>query len=219
MKPIRNELLKPPLQELMTTVGAPSDMLQIDLVGKLTPSGGYTHILTAIDVFTRYLFAVPIKKADAVSVARTLVGIFMRHTYLPVIILTDQGSVFLSQLFKELTRILEIRLKHASVKHSQTMGTVERAHAALKKVLKIYENTEGTNWHKFVDYALFCHNTAYHSSIGCTPSLLFHGREPLTPLEIRFRSEKLAAISSGYDYTKSRIFWQLLISEPEKMQF
>ena len=135
-KPIRNDFLKPPLQEVMTTVGAPGDMLQIDLVGKLNPSGGYNHILTAIDVFSRYLFAVPVKKVDAVTIARTLVGIFMRHTYLPVTILTDQGSVFVSELLKELTTILEVRLKHATVKHSQTLGTVERSHASLKKVLR-----------------------------------------------------------------------------------
>ena len=80
------------------------------------------------------------------------------------------------------------------------MGTVERAHSALKKVLRIYQNDTGSNWHKYMDFALFCHNSSYHTSIGCTPSLLFHGREPLTPLDLRFRSEQNAQLSVEYDY-------------------
>ncbi len=175
-------------------------MMQIDLVGKLNDSGGYKHILTGIDVFTRYLFAIPVKNVDAETIAKTLVGIFLRHSYIPNVILTDLGSVFVSKMFHELTSLLEIKLNHASVKHAQTVGTIERSHSALKKVLKIYENQSSTNWHKYVDYAVFAHNTSFHSSIGCTPSLLFHGREPLTPLELRFRGNMIERVNTVYDY-------------------
>lgn len=202
VKPVKSAYQKPPLQEVVSKQNYPGDMLQIDLVGRFESSGGYNHIMTAIDVFSRYLFAIPLKRVDAVSVARALVGIFMRHSYIPRVILTDMGTVFVSKLLHELTSILEVTLNHASVKHSQTIGAVERSHAELKKVLKIYESDRVSNWHKYVDYAIFVHNTTYHSSIGCTPSLLFHGREPLTPLELRFRANIIDKVETSYDFNR-----------------
>ena len=37
----------------------PEDALQIDLIPNLPPSGGNENIITALDVFSRYLFAYP----------------------------------------------------------------------------------------------------------------------------------------------------------------
>ena len=37
-----------------------------------------------------------------------------------------------------------------------------------------------------VSLATFIHNTSYHSAIGCSPTILFGGREPIKPLDLRF---------------------------------
>ena len=41
----------------MENVTAPEDALRINLVPELPPFGGYEDIVTAMDVFSRYLFA------------------------------------------------------------------------------------------------------------------------------------------------------------------
>ena len=46
-----------PLQNPNEHSTAPEDALQIDLVPELPQSGGYEDIVTAMDVFFRYLFA------------------------------------------------------------------------------------------------------------------------------------------------------------------
>ena len=61
------------------------------------------------------------------------------------------------------------------------MGDVKKSHAALKGILKLYTDEKWTTWYRHVDLATFIHNTSYQSSIGCTPSSLFHGRDPITP--------------------------------------
>ena len=43
--------------------------MQIDLVPGLPPSGGYENIVTAMDVFSRNLFAYPTTNKDATSIA------------------------------------------------------------------------------------------------------------------------------------------------------
>ena len=201
IKPIKASLITPPMQQMMSKVAYPGNMMQIDIVGAMKESGGYTYILTAIDVFSRYLFAMPMRKQSAMAVAHALVGVFLKHAYIPDTIVTDCGTQFTSALITELAGLLEIEIKHASVKHSQTMGTIERSHASLKKVLKIYEGATGANWHLYLDYAAFCHNTSYHASTGCTPSLIFHGREPITPLDLRFGRTNTVNHKTHYEYT------------------
>ena len=83
--------MKPPLQPLSSETSYPDELLQIDLVGPLQ-SPHYWFVLTAIDVFTKYLFAVPLTNARADTVARELVGQFFRHSYIPETILSDLGT-------------------------------------------------------------------------------------------------------------------------------
>ena len=86
------------------------------------------------------------------------------------------------------------------MKHPQTIGVVERSHSALKRILKLKTDEKWTTWYKYVDLATFIHNTSYHSSIGCTPSSLFHGREPIKPIDLRFKSHTLAQKELASDY-------------------
>ena len=81
--------------------------------------------------------------------------------------------------------LLEIQLEHASLKHPQTVGVVERSHSALKRILKLNTNEQWNDWFKYLQLAAFIRNTCYHSAIGCSPTVLFHGREPIKPLDLR----------------------------------
>ena len=110
------------------------------------------------------------------------------------------GTSFVAKLLHELTNLLEIKLQHASLKHPQTIGVVERSHSALKRILKLNTDEEWTKWYKYVDLARFIHNTSSQSSIGCTPRSLFHGREPIKPIDLRFRSHTFAQKKLTSDY-------------------
>ena len=116
-----------PLQEVSTLKSYPGDLLQIDILGQF-PSSPYKYVLTAIDVFTKYLFALPLTTISALSVATALVSIMFQHSYIPQEILSDLGTQFVSDLFHELNQLLEIKVSHASLKHPQTIGVVEMAH-------------------------------------------------------------------------------------------
>ena len=184
-KLISNNSLKTLLQPISSLQSFPGDMLQIDLVGPFK-SPVYKIVLTGIDVFSKYLFAKPLTSASAQKVATELAAIFFSHSYIPHTILSDLGSNFVSDLMHELCTLLEIKLKHATLKHPQTVGVVERSHSALKRILKLNTNEQWSNWHLYVPLAAYIHNTSYYSSIGCTPTSIFHGREPIKPLDIRF---------------------------------
>ena len=100
------------------------------------------YVLTAIDVFTKYLFPVPLTNVRADTIARELTLIIFRHSYIPGTILSDLGTSFVSELMHELAKLPEVKLKHASLKHPQTVGVVERSHGALKRILKLNTNDQ-----------------------------------------------------------------------------
>ena len=66
---IDRSITRPPLQNPNEHITAPEDAMQIDLVPELLPSGGYENIVTAMNVFSHYLFAYPTSNQDAKTIA------------------------------------------------------------------------------------------------------------------------------------------------------
>ena len=80
----------------------------------------------------------------------------------------------MSEVVADTTRVLGIQLRHATTKHAQTIGILERCHASLKEALKISTGERRTMWHQFVPTATLNYNTTYHSAIGCVSQALLH---------------------------------------------
>ena len=182
-KRVPNNTITPELLNLPEWDLGPEDAMQIDLLPNLPISGGYQTVMTAIDVFSRYLFAYPLIEATATNVAKVIIDIMTKHSYLPTTLITDKGSAFTSTIIAEITQILGITLKCATTKHPQTIGKLERTHASLKTNLKMASGEYRRQWHKYLPLAVLNYNTTYHSSIGCEPSKVFHGRIPYNVLD------------------------------------
>ena len=121
----------------------PGFIIEIDILPNLPCSAGYKHIVTMIDVFSRYIFAsstkhvqlhvLPITKHDG---PYSIVDAMTRHAYLPTCMISDKGSQFRAEVIQEITKVLDIEVSHATTKHAQTIGILERTHASLKISLK-----------------------------------------------------------------------------------
>ena len=175
-KRFNNDLLQTELLNCPEWDLGPEDILQMDILPNLPTSGGYDHIITAIDVFSRYLFAYPATRINATAVSKVIMDILCKHTYLPTTIITDLGTQFNAHVTHEIAGVLGIELKHATMKHAQTIGLLERTHASVKTHLKAATGEFRNNWHKYLPLAVLNHNTTYHASLGCEPSRVFHGR-------------------------------------------
>ena len=182
---IDRSLTHPPVQNPNEHITAPEDALQIDSVPELPPSGGYENIVTAMDVFSRYLFAYPTSNQDAKTISEVLINIMTMHAYLPTTLISDKGTAFMSHVIKEVAGILGITLKHATTKHAQTIGLLERSHASIKQALKIQTGERRSLWHKYINIAVLNYNTSYHTSNGCEPSRVFHGKNPYNVLDLK----------------------------------
>ena len=159
---INPQLTRPPLQNPNEYITAPEDAMQIDLVPGLPPSGGYENIVTAMNVFSRYLFAYPTSNQDAKTVAKVITNIMIKHAYLPTTLISDKGTAFTSHVTKEVAGVFGITLKHPNTKHAQAIGLLERSHASIKQALKVETGERRSLWHKYVSIAVLNYNTFYH---------------------------------------------------------
>ena len=189
---IDRSLIRPPLQNPNEHVNVTEDAMQNDLVPELPPSGGYENIVTAMDVFSRYIFGYPTSNQDAKTTAQVLINIMTKHAYLPTTLISGKGTAFMSQVIKEVAGVFGITLKHATTKHAQTIALLERSHASIKQALKIETGERRSLWHKYINIAVLIYNTSYHASIGCEPSRVYHGRIPynILGLKLGIRSQQ-----------------------------
>ena len=183
-KRIDTRPIRPQMLSITEFTMGPEDCLEVDILPNIPSSSGYQHIITLMDVFSRYLFAYPTQDMTAKTVD-CISDVMTTHCYLPTIILTDKGSQFRSEVINQIAHTLDIRISHASTKHAQTICSLERTHASLKTALKISTGERRSMWHKYVQIAVINYNTSYHESLGCEPTTVFHGGIPYNILEIK----------------------------------
>ena len=160
-KRIDNSQITPELICIPESGSGPEDVMQTDLLPELPLNGAYENIITAVDVFSRNAFAYPVCNPTAVNTAKVFIDIMTKHASLPYLTITDKGSVFVSNLIHEIADVQGIALCHATTKHAQAVGVLERTHAKIKTSLKMYSGEFCKQWHKYLPLAVLNYNTTY----------------------------------------------------------
>jgi hypothetical protein len=140
-----------PVDTLQTIpVTWPFTMCGLDIVGPLRKvPGGYTHLLVAVDKFSKWIEARPITNVRAEQDVSFFTDII--HWFgVPNSIITDNGSQFTGRKFLEFCEDHHIRVDWAAVAHPQTNGYVEHANDMILQGLKprIFDrlNKSGRKW-------------------------------------------------------------------------
>lgn len=186
---------KMPLK-VTSTAKEPFEKISMDIVGPIQVSEkGHKYILTIMDDLTKYAEAVPIKNADSFTVAEAFVTNFVCRHALPKILLTDNGSNFISQMFEGVCKLLKIKHIRTAVYRPQSNGQIERWHRSLAQYIRAYTENELTRWCEWLPYALFVHNTTPHSATKYTPHELVYGVKAEIPTNIK----SVEKITYNYD--------------------
>jgi hypothetical protein len=107
------------------------------MIGPLTTApGGFTHVLVAIDKFTKWIEYKPITQLSADPVVSFVCDIFHRLGF-PNTIITDLVSNFHSHQFWDFYERSAIEVKYISVAHPRDNNQVERANSFILDDLKI----------------------------------------------------------------------------------
>jgi transposase InsO family protein len=149
----------------------------MDIVGPLiATTEGHKYILTFQDELSKYNIQA-IRRDNSWSFVEEIVLKFG----IPQVIMTDQGSNFLSVLFTNVCELLEIKKLKSTAFHTQTNACLERTHRVQVEYLRCYILEDQSDWKRWLPYATFVFNTTPHSSTGFTPHELLFERKPNIP--------------------------------------
>ena len=199
-----------------TVIGAPCERYSIDLCGPFVMSNGYHYVFTAVDVFSRFLVAVPLRDKTAECVARALFEHVILEHGIPFEILSDRGGEFLADVTQELMLILGIHSIKTTSYAPATNGIGERTHRTLNSMFAKCVCDSQRDWSYLVKYICFSYNNTVCRSTGFTPFMVHTGRMANWRVDVLLGDANRGNLSVS-DYTRevvSRIqYVQQLVRE------
>ena len=106
------------------------------MVGPLKKGlGGFTHLLVAVDKFTKWIEAKPITNIRSEEAVKFFLDIIY-HFGVPNYIITDHGTNFNGKKFLDFYDRYDIRIDWVLVGHPRTNGQVEWANGMVLQGLK-----------------------------------------------------------------------------------
>jgi hypothetical protein len=191
----------------------------MDLIGKYSDSKGHAYVLTAIDVFTRFVVLVPIPDKQPQSIATAIFRHIICIFGVPDSMLTDQGREFVNQGLKSMCRTFNIRKITCSPNsNSKGNGHVERFHRFVNSSMYSLQILYGKEWSDYVPAVGFTYNLVANESTGFSPYYLMFGRHPNLPedtcygFDTKLEGETQAnyhinagrVMKEAYDYVRRR---------------
>ncbi|XP_028847201.1 uncharacterized protein LOC114796860 [Denticeps clupeoides] len=162
----------------------PFSKIILDCVGPLPRTKtGFKYLLTIMCSATRFPEAVPLRSLKAKNIVRALVTFFSTFG-LPKLVQTDQGSNFLSRLFKQVLEELQIKHLVSSAYHPQSQGALERFHQTLKSMLRTYCLASAKEWDEGLPLLLVAIRETVQESLGFSPADLVFGHTVRGPLKL-----------------------------------
>jgi len=114
---------------------------------------------------------------------------------LPSSIISDRGSLFTSDFWKQIMEALGISRNLSTAFHPQTDGQTERANATLEQYLRAYCNYQQDNWEKLLPIAEFCYNNTQTGTTRITPFFANYGYYPRFLLDLGPRNDETPELS------------------------
>ncbi|GKC06768.1 reverse transcriptase domain-containing protein [Tanacetum coccineum] len=100
--------------------------------------------------------------------------IMCRHG-VPISIISNRDSHFLSRFWKSLQKALGTNLDMSTTYHPQTDGQSKRTIQTLEDILRACVIDFGSSWHRHLPLVEFSYNNSYHASIKAAPYETLYG--------------------------------------------
>src|SRR5205814_8047210 len=123
--------------------------ISMDFIGPLPKSRGFDTLFVVTDRLTGYTkIEATLQTATAKDIAELFHHTWYRQFGLPRTIVSDRDKLFLSKFWKEMHRLLNVKIKLSTAYHPETDGATERANKMIIEALRHYVNQRQTDWAK-----------------------------------------------------------------------
>ena len=165
--------------------GVPMEKVHIDFMGPYpVTKRGNQHILVMVDQFTKWIEVIPLPSQTAEETAKAAVNEFFSRFGYPLQVLSDQGTNFESDLFKEMCKLLRIHKARTTAYRPSANGQAERMNRTMLAAIRSFVNAQQNDWDEFLPQIASAIRAAVNRSTGYTPNRLMLGREINTPAEL-----------------------------------
>jgi hypothetical protein len=169
-----------PAQKLQViSVSWPFACWGLDMIGPFKKEqGGYTHILVAIDKFTKWIEVKPFASLAAGKAVEFMQDIIFRFGISNNII-TGLGSNFTRSEFFDFSEDKGILINYTLVAHPRANGMIL---VALKKKIFAHDEKHASKWIKELPYVVWSLRTQPSRALnGNTPFFMVYGSEAILP--------------------------------------
>ncbi|XP_023212871.1 uncharacterized protein LOC111615673 [Centruroides sculpturatus] len=195
---------KVPIQEV-THPNEPMQVIAVDVIGPVPESRrGNRYIIVFIDMFTRFIEAIPVPEVSSKTIADSLFENIVCRYGGGQTLISDRGTNLTSKIMNDACNILNIDRKLTTAYRPTSNGTCERANKTIIEMISRISNGDNADWDKYIPSALLAYRTTIHSSTGETPSFLLYGFDPVIPGEPRTTDMDQDA-KSALDYREKLI--------------
>jgi len=176
----------------------------LDFIGQInSPSSkGHRFVLVAIDYFTKWTEAVPLKNITHREVIEFITKHIIHIFGIPQTLTIDQDPSFISKEVRAFAESYKIKLLNSYPYYAQANGQAESSNKILIKLVKKKIEENPKRWHKVLSEALWAHRISRHGSTKVTHFELVYGQEAILPVEVNLDAYRLAKQNdlSAVDY-------------------
>ncbi|CAD6197052.1 unnamed protein product [Caenorhabditis auriculariae] len=198
-------------QKKLPVTSSPFERCHIDVLGPLPITiNENRYVLTIVDAFSKWIIAVPLPKQDSAAINRAFTeNLVLKHGP-PSMIISDNGTQFVSNSFKNLLKKWKIQHQTTAPYHKTSNGQVERVHRTLEEALASFVNNFQSDWDSYLQAVVFALNTLPGASTKLAPFHVLFGREPRLPEDSTWNTNVGLSFIDKEDYVE---YLQLQLKE------
>jgi len=168
-----------------SSVGAGFQIDLMDMSLLATRNRGFCWVLTAIDVYSRYAWAIPVKRKTQGLMKAALETLLLQAKRTPQRITSDNGKEFVNAAVQALFRKNSIQHYTTQVGDKRTTGLVERFNRTLRELMgRNFARLGKLHWVDDLPGLLHNYNHSVHSTIRQTPHNVWHKKVRPAPRKI-----------------------------------
>lgn len=184
-------ITKQPLQ-ITTTASSAFQKVFLDLVGPLTTDiSENKYILTTQCELTKFVGCYALPSKETKCVAKAFVENFILQYGIPEVIATDQGTEFISGIFKNTCELLKVKHINSTAYHHESLGSIENTHKHLGAYLRVHCQNHPDSWSSWIQYWCFAYNNTVHTHTKYTPFELVFGKSCKLPSNLLNRVDPI----------------------------
>lgn len=170
---------KPAGKLIPIPVTGKGDTITMDFVGPMPLTARNKNmILVMVDKFSKRAWYEAVRSSiTAKELAVVFYNTVVRHQGVPRVIISDRGSVFTSELWQSIWKLLGTRLGMSTAFHPQTDGQTERQNRTLVEGLRAFRTNARNDWDLQLCSLEISYNAAMHATTGFSPFRLDIGME------------------------------------------